>query len=158
MSCTQFHCIKMFILRHAWLNLWDKHMTTGRINQVTSIKWTRTRTTERTDTALRIARRSITFHTNPRSLTQTRPKTGQRKFMIDIKRAFSCDLVRTVIKCTNNTSTSNAKMISSATPIALRFVDHYNQVLRCHATRAALNILNLLELFLERRWARQPGI
>jgi hypothetical protein len=39
MSCTQFHCIKMFILRHAWLNLWDKHMTTGRINQVTSIKW-----------------------------------------------------------------------------------------------------------------------
>ena len=39
MSCTQFHCIKMFILRHAWLNLWDKHMTTGRINQVTTIKW-----------------------------------------------------------------------------------------------------------------------
>ena len=25
----------MLILRHAWLNLWDKHMTTGRINQVT---------------------------------------------------------------------------------------------------------------------------
>ena len=24
------------ILRHAWLNLWDKHMTTGRINQVSS--------------------------------------------------------------------------------------------------------------------------
>ncbi len=23
------------MLRHAWLNLWDKHMTTGRINQVT---------------------------------------------------------------------------------------------------------------------------
>ncbi len=36
MSCTQFHSIKLFILRHAWLNLWDKHMTTGRINQVTS--------------------------------------------------------------------------------------------------------------------------
>ena len=34
MSCTQFHSIKLFILRHAWLNLWDKHMTTGRINQV----------------------------------------------------------------------------------------------------------------------------
>ena len=28
------------ILRHAWLNLWDKHMTTGRINQV-STRWTR---------------------------------------------------------------------------------------------------------------------
>ena len=25
---------KQLILRHAWLNLWDKHMTTGRINQV----------------------------------------------------------------------------------------------------------------------------
>ncbi len=37
MSRTQFHCIKMFILRHAWLNLWDKHMTTGRINQVTVV-------------------------------------------------------------------------------------------------------------------------
>ena len=32
----------MLILRHAWLNLWDKHMTTGRINQVSrakSIPW-----------------------------------------------------------------------------------------------------------------------
>ena len=27
-------CIYILILRHAWLNLWDKHMTTGRINQV----------------------------------------------------------------------------------------------------------------------------
>ena len=34
MSHSQFHCIELFILRHAWLNLWDKHMTTGRINQV----------------------------------------------------------------------------------------------------------------------------
>ena len=24
------------MLRHAWLNLWDKHMTTGRINQVSA--------------------------------------------------------------------------------------------------------------------------
>jgi hypothetical protein len=37
MSCTQFHSIKLFILRHAWLNLLDKHMTTGRINQVTIV-------------------------------------------------------------------------------------------------------------------------
>ena len=28
----------MLILRHAWLNLWDKHMTTGRINQVSKIQ------------------------------------------------------------------------------------------------------------------------
>ena len=36
MSHSQFHSISLFILRHAWLNLWDKHMTTGRINQVTT--------------------------------------------------------------------------------------------------------------------------
>ena len=39
MSHSQFHSTNLFILRHAWLNLWDKHMTTGRINQVT-ISWT----------------------------------------------------------------------------------------------------------------------
>jgi hypothetical protein len=38
MSHLQFHRIKLFILRHAWLNLWDKHMTTGRINQVTIVR------------------------------------------------------------------------------------------------------------------------
>ena len=32
MSHSQFHSTSV-ILRHAWLNLWDKHMTTGRINQ-----------------------------------------------------------------------------------------------------------------------------
>ena len=36
MSHSQFHRMK-FILRHAWLNLWDKHMTTGRINQVACV-------------------------------------------------------------------------------------------------------------------------
>ena len=35
MSHSQFHSVKLFILRHAWLNLRNKHMTTGRINQVT---------------------------------------------------------------------------------------------------------------------------
>ena len=38
MSHSQFHSIDLFILRHAWLNLWDKHMTTGRINQVTILQ------------------------------------------------------------------------------------------------------------------------
>ena len=37
MSHSQFHCT-LAILEHAWLNLWDKHMTTGRINQVSSFK------------------------------------------------------------------------------------------------------------------------
>ena len=38
MSHSQFHSIKLFTLRHAWLNLWDKHMTTGRINQITIVQ------------------------------------------------------------------------------------------------------------------------
>ena len=37
MSRSQFQS-KIFILRHAWLNLWDERMTTGRINQVANIK------------------------------------------------------------------------------------------------------------------------
>ena len=35
MSHSQSRCI-LLILTHAWLSLWDKHMTTGRINQITS--------------------------------------------------------------------------------------------------------------------------
>jgi hypothetical protein len=41
MSHSQFHSTNLFILRHAWLNLWDKHMTTGRINQVTTFQFTK---------------------------------------------------------------------------------------------------------------------
>ena len=41
----------MLILTHAWLNLWDKHMTTGRINQVTTdcdrATWRRSRSNPR---------------------------------------------------------------------------------------------------------------
>ncbi len=33
MSPLQFHN-KIFIVKHAWHNLWEGHMTTGRINQV----------------------------------------------------------------------------------------------------------------------------
>ena len=40
MSHSQFHSIRVLILRHAWLNLLDKHMTTGRINQVTTLRTT----------------------------------------------------------------------------------------------------------------------
>ena len=34
MSHSQFHSTKLFILRHAWLNLLSEHITAGRINQV----------------------------------------------------------------------------------------------------------------------------
>ena len=40
MSRSQSRCM-MLILRHAWLNLLDKHMTTGRINQVAVVVSTR---------------------------------------------------------------------------------------------------------------------
>ena len=39
MSRSQFHSIKLFILTHAWLNLWDERMTTGRINQIAIFDW-----------------------------------------------------------------------------------------------------------------------
>ena len=50
MSHSQFHSIKLFTLRHAWLNLWDKHMTTGRINQITIVQ--RSPETQRDDVVL----------------------------------------------------------------------------------------------------------
>ena len=47
MSHSQFHSLNLFILTHAWLNLWDKHMTTGRINQVAFINHGKTPTNSR---------------------------------------------------------------------------------------------------------------
>ena len=44
MSHSQFHSMNKFILTHAWLKLRDKHMTTGRINQVAFLGDTTTRT------------------------------------------------------------------------------------------------------------------
>ena len=71
MSCTQFHGIKMFILRHAWLNLWDKHMTTGRINQVTEKSPESTNKLSHTaDTHARASAHTGTRHTKP-----TRPSS-----------------------------------------------------------------------------------
>lgn len=43
---------KLLILRHAWLNLWDKHMTTGRINQVTILALTSVKTNSATRSLL----------------------------------------------------------------------------------------------------------
>ena len=41
MSHSQI-CYEELSLKHAWLNLWDKHMTTGRINQVFTWRFTPT--------------------------------------------------------------------------------------------------------------------
>ena len=96
MSCTQFHCIKMFILRHAWLNLWDKHMTTGRINQVTTIKWEVSKITQRTDPSPRSDCRLV-FHNWYDSLTHSSPKTRQCEFMtvykLILKKCFKLLLI-----------------------------------------------------------------
>ena len=64
MSHSQFHSINLFILRHAWLNLWDKHMTTGRINQVTTFQsaFAATIYSRVTSTRFRGAEFIITFH------------------------------------------------------------------------------------------------
>ena len=48
------------VLRHAWLNLWDKHMTTGRINQVTLYEMQEQRGRRRTNPASQ-AKRISTF-------------------------------------------------------------------------------------------------
>ena len=63
MSHSQFHCIKSFILRHAWLNLWDKHMTTGRINQVTIVR-----------VNMRFHKETALWYADPHK--NTHPKTG----------------------------------------------------------------------------------
>lgn len=67
MSHSQFHSTKLFILRHAWLNLWDKHMTTGRINQVTLVE--RERLEGGQKTKKRIPPSSLLTHRHPLFLT-----------------------------------------------------------------------------------------
>jgi hypothetical protein len=88
MSRSQFYSIKLFILRHAWLNLWDKHMTTGRINQVNFLlarnctvtehnvkSWTELRGNKRSHIGCKLGRKSPAH--NPRresSLTKSNNK------------------------------------------------------------------------------------
>ena len=90
MSCTQFHCIKMFILRHAWLNLWDKHMTTGRINQVTTIKWDDRRTTN-SYTAYAVKHDWHHVFALPSTHSRYRPRSRQCEFITD---NFNMDFFR----------------------------------------------------------------
>ena len=56
MSRSQFQS-NIFILTHAWLNLWDERMTTGRINQVAIISLSLERVRRVHD--LQVVRRSI---------------------------------------------------------------------------------------------------
>jgi hypothetical protein len=67
MSHSQFHSTKLFILRHAWLNLWDKHMTTGRINQVTTIHFALILMAQRppSQMGVRQTSRGINYDTKP---------------------------------------------------------------------------------------------
>ena len=81
MSHSQFHSTNLFILRHAWLNLWDKHMTTGRINQITIMF-----VTLNTQPKPRIAAqtsglhaRSVDSHTRQRN---TRLSTNTLKYLV----------------------------------------------------------------------------
>ena len=56
MSNSRFHHFRL-VHRHAWLNLWDKHMTAGRINQVSTVN-SRRRTATYSWLALRQRRSS----------------------------------------------------------------------------------------------------
>ena len=73
----------LFILTRAWLNLWDKHMTTGRINQVLSSN----REREPTHTL-----RREYVHTLP----QPNPKTPF-SFPYEVQRDFSSPISRGVV-------------------------------------------------------------
>ncbi len=95
MSHSQFHSTNLFILRHAWLNLWDKHMTTGRINQVTTfpfppsysppLRW-----------LSRVSRSSSTSQNNQtrlQPLQSVRPHKHQR-YWLDMEPAIESPWIR----------------------------------------------------------------
>ena len=77
MSHSQFHSTNLFILRHAWLNLWDKHMTTGRINQVTTFQ-TRPKTRERIPASWK-PNRVHYIETEPIGYSLTRLRKGEMR-------------------------------------------------------------------------------
>ena len=87
MSHSQFHSIKLLILRHAWLNLWDKHMTTGRINQVTIV-----RIGSRAFT-LRFQHSRFFPEWKKRRVFTTSPLSFWKRSMYNTKRAQKCTLV-----------------------------------------------------------------
>ena len=75
MSHSQFQS-KGFILRRAWLSLWDERMTTGRINQVAVL----TRHGKANQTNQQIARRfSSPHHTYARSQNRPPSRLGNSK-------------------------------------------------------------------------------
>ena len=83
MSRSQFHSIKLFILRHAWLNLWDKHMTTGRINQVTFLSKQETKAHAPPQFAQLEARLAAAKHAPPLLALHSLAET--KAWMIDAK-------------------------------------------------------------------------
>ena len=77
MSHSQFHC-KTLTLRHAWLSLWDKHMTTGRINQITYVVASPKRVTSSQAFALPLVkwRPASAFPLAPNWITPTTDRPG----------------------------------------------------------------------------------
>jgi hypothetical protein len=153
MSCTQFHCIKMFILRHAWLNLWDKHMTTGRINQVTTIKWTATRPTQRTTRSCQKAWPAHRVSEAPPITHQSSPKTRQCEFMTDINCSNWGVASIYKIMTWNRVRKSRTKRRTNASSGSAEI-----PLLAETNSKIATNTQSLLELFLERRWTRHRVI
>ena len=79
MSHSRFHSIKLFILRHAWLNLWDKHMTTGRINQVTLLSVSRPQPRHEPRYVKKHAQPQPAGHSHNWSRVLTRSTVNQRR-------------------------------------------------------------------------------
>ena len=88
MSHLQFHCIKLFILRHAWLNLWDKHMTTGRINQVNIVSTVKRHRNWKQTISNKQARRTQITALASRTTRRKHPPHAARHHAISCRFAF----------------------------------------------------------------------
>ena len=83
MSHSQFHRTKWFILGHAWLNLLDKHMTTGRINQVAVFSGQQHTTTATTTRHAAAATTRDRARTIPSFSRRRRPSHGYSMDKVD---------------------------------------------------------------------------
>lgn len=127
MSHSQFHSTKLFILRHAWLNLWDKHMTTGRINQVTLVK-KKNRNKKMTDRSRALSKKySILFFFVTRTTTKNcRPGSGSviRYDSVYSKEMFSLlqHMFVTIIRSQLDKKSPSLSVICHEHPIAKSLV------------------------------------
>ena len=125
------------VLRHAWLNLWDKHMATGRINQITCESLDRKSSTEgmrRRGTPITPSR--VEFLKSPHSSKRfsappaLRPAANRQTFPL---RAF------TFSQCERNISARSQKTIKKFQTDCVQVVSPWvGNISRCQATGPAV--------------------